>query len=70
MYANIRMTRQMALVRQEQLKAMLDNVITNALSHGYPAEEIKETFIVELARWVRQRQPTDSSHPRDWQDPR
>jgi GntR family transcriptional regulator len=50
-------------VRKDQLKAMMDTLVNNALSLGYPAEEIKEAFIVELARWVRQRQSTASSHP-------
>jgi len=45
-------------VRKDQLKAMMDNVVNNALSLGYPAEEIKEAFEVELARWMRQRQST------------
>ena len=49
-------------VRKDQLKAMMDNVVNNALSLGYPAEEIKEAFDVELARWMRQRRSTASSH--------
>jgi GntR family transcriptional regulator len=49
-------------IRKDQLKAMMDNVINNALSLGYPDEEIKEAFEVELARWIRQRQSTASSH--------
>lgn len=49
-------------VRKDQLKAMMDNVVNNALSLGYPAEEIKEAFEVELARWVRQRRSAVSSH--------
>ncbi len=49
-------------VRKEQLKAMMDNVISNALGLGYPAEEIKEAFEVELADWMRQRRSTASSH--------
>ncbi len=48
-------------VRKDQLKAMMDNVVNNALSLGYPAEEIKETFEVELARWMRQRRSAASS---------
>jgi GntR family transcriptional regulator len=51
-------------VRKDQLKAMMDTLVNNALSLGYPAEEIKEAFIVELARWVRQRQSTAFSHPK------
>jgi GntR family transcriptional regulator len=52
----------LARVRKDQLKAMMDNVVNNALSLGYPAEEIKEAFEVELARWRRQQRSTTSSH--------
>jgi GntR family transcriptional regulator len=45
-------------VRKDQLKAMMDNVIIDALSLGYPSEEIKEAFEGELAQWVDQRQST------------
>jgi hypothetical protein len=48
-------------VRKDQLKAMMDDVVNNALSLGYPAEEIRVAFEVELARWVRQRRSTASS---------
>jgi GntR family transcriptional regulator len=48
-------------VRKDQLKAMMDNVVNNALSLGYPAEEIREAFEVELARWMRQRRSTATS---------
>lgn len=50
-------------IRKEQLKAMMDNVINNALSLGYPAEDIKEAFYVELVFWMRQRRSTASSKP-------
>lgn len=40
-------------VRQEQLKAMMDTVVNKALSLGYTADEIKEAFDAQLARWVR-----------------
>jgi GntR family transcriptional regulator len=40
-------------VRQEELKAMMDNVVTKALSLGYNADEVKEAFNVQIARWVR-----------------
>ncbi len=53
----------LARVRQEQLKAIMDNVINKALSLGYTTEEIKAAFEVELAQWVRQRQSTAASHP-------
>jgi GntR family transcriptional regulator len=49
-------------VRKDQLKAMMDDVVNNALSLGYPAEEIRVAFEIELARWVRQRRSTASSH--------
>jgi GntR family transcriptional regulator len=56
-------------VRKDQLKAMMDNVVNDALSLGYPAEEIKEAFEVELARWMRQRRSTPSSHDKRLADP-
>jgi GntR family transcriptional regulator len=40
-------------VRQDELKAMMDNVVTKALSLGYNADEVKEAFNVQIARWVR-----------------
>ena len=40
-------------VRQEQLKTMMDSAVTKALSLGYTANEVKEAFDAELARWVR-----------------
>ncbi len=40
-------------VRQDQLKAMMDNVVTKALSLGYTSDEIKQSFDAQLARWVR-----------------
>jgi GntR family transcriptional regulator len=40
-------------VRQEQLKTMMDSAVTQALSLGYTANEVKEAFDAELARWVR-----------------
>lgn len=52
----------LARVRQEQLKAMMNNVVSKALSLGYTTEEIKDAFEVELAQWVRQRQSTAASH--------
>jgi GntR family transcriptional regulator len=56
-------------VRKDQLKAMLDNVINNALSLGYPAEEIRLAFEIELARWQRQRRSTTASHDKRLADP-
>ncbi len=52
----------LARIRQEQLKAMMDNVVNKALSLGYTTEEIKAAFEGELAHWVLQRQATASSH--------
>lgn len=52
----------LAHVRKDQLKAMMDNVVNNALSLGYPAEEIRAAFELELARCMRQRRSTTSSH--------
>jgi GntR family transcriptional regulator len=49
-------------VRKDHLKAMMDNVVNDALSLGYPAEEIKEAFELELAHWIHQQRLTASSH--------
>ncbi len=46
---NVHLTR----VRQEQLKTMMDNTVAKALSQGYTAEEIEETFNAQLAWWMR-----------------
>jgi len=51
-------------VRKDHLKAMMDNVVNNALSLGYPAEEIRAAFEIELARWVRERRSTAASRER------
>jgi GntR family transcriptional regulator len=50
-------------IRQEQLQAMMDNVINKALSLGYIPEEIKAAFDGELVLWIHQRQSTAASHP-------
>lgn len=42
-------------MRQEQLKAMMDSVLTQALSLGYTLEEIRDAFEAQLARWARQK---------------
>lgn len=42
-------------VRQEQLKAMIDRMIGQALSMGYPPDEIREAFDAQMARWARQK---------------
>ena len=42
-------------VRQEQLKAMIDGMIGQALSTGYTPNEIREMFDAQMARWVRQK---------------
>lgn len=50
-------------LRKDQLLAMADNVIKNALTLGYSTEEIHEAFEIELARWIRQRQSTAEAYP-------
>jgi len=45
----------LARMRQEQLKAMMDHVLTHAFSLGYTIEEVREAFEVQLARWARQK---------------
>ncbi len=40
-------------VRQDQLKAMMDSVVGKALSMGYTADEVRETFDAQMARWTR-----------------
>lgn len=45
----------LARMRQEQLKALLDSVLTQALSLGYTIEEIRDAFEAQLARWARQK---------------
>jgi GntR family transcriptional regulator len=60
----------LARIRQEQLKAMMDNVVNKALSLGYTTEEIKDAFNVELAQWVRRRQSTASSPPSRLAEPK
>ncbi len=42
-------------VRQEQLKAMIDGMIGQALSTGYTPDEIREMFDAQMARWARQK---------------
>jgi len=56
-------------VRKDQLKAMLDNVVNNALSLGYPVEEIRVAFEIELAHWERQQRATKSSHDKRVDEP-
>lgn len=45
----------LARMRQEQLKVMLDSVLTQALSLGYTIEEVRDAFEAQLARWARQK---------------
>jgi GntR family transcriptional regulator len=40
-------------VREEQLKAIIDGVVGKALSMGYNAEEIREAFDAQMARWAK-----------------
>jgi GntR family transcriptional regulator len=56
-------------VRKDQLKAMMDNVVNNALSLGYPAEEIRLAFEIELAQRERQRRTTTASSHKRLADP-
>lgn len=42
-------------VRQEQLKALMDGMIGQALSTGYTPDEIREMFDAQMARWARQK---------------
>jgi GntR family transcriptional regulator len=43
----------LARMRQEKLQAIMNNALLEALSLGYPADEIREAFEEELARWQR-----------------
>jgi GntR family transcriptional regulator len=45
----------LARVRQEQLKALTDGIIGKALSMGYTADEVRDAFDAQLARWTRQK---------------
>lgn len=40
-------------VRQDQLKAMMDNVVGKAFSMGYTVDEVREAFDAQIARWTR-----------------
>lgn len=42
-------------MRQEQLKAMTDNLVGHALSQGYTPDEIREAFDSQLTRWLKQK---------------
>ena len=43
----------LARMRQEKLQAIMSSALLEALSLGYPADEIREAFEEELARWQR-----------------
>ena len=43
----------LARMRQEKLQAIMNNALLEALSLGYPVDEIREAFEEELARWQR-----------------
>jgi GntR family transcriptional regulator len=60
----------LAHLRQEQLKAMIDNMVNKALSLRYTPEEIKVAFIGELAYWVRQRQLAAATHKKRIAEPK
>ena len=40
-------------MRQEKLQAIMNSALLEALSLGYPADEIRQAFEEELARWQR-----------------
>jgi GntR family transcriptional regulator len=44
-------------VRQEHLKALMDNIVSKALSMGYSSEEVRQAFDAELARWTQMKKP-------------
>jgi GntR family transcriptional regulator len=48
----------LARIRQEKLQAIMNNALLEALSLGYPADEIRETFEEELTRWQRNKEFT------------
>jgi GntR family transcriptional regulator len=60
---------QLTQVRKDQLKAMMAHVVNHALSFGYPADEIKEVFDVELARCKRQQRSAELSHDAQFAGP-
>ena len=43
----------LARMRQEKLQAIMNSALLEALSLGYSAGEIRETFEEELARWQK-----------------
>lgn len=43
----------LARVRQEQLKTLIDGAVGRALSLGYTAQEVREAFEAQMARWTR-----------------
>jgi hypothetical protein len=48
-------------MRQEKLQTIMNSALLEALSLGYPADEIREVFEEELARWQRHKEsaPTE-----------
>ena len=42
-------------MRQDQLKSLMDNLVSKALSQGYTADEIRDAFETQLTRWLRQK---------------
>ena len=46
----------LARMRQEKLQAIMNSALLEALSLGYPADEIRDAFEEELARWQRNSQ--------------
>lgn len=49
----------LARMRQEKLQAIMHSTLLEALSLGYPADEIHEAFEEELARWQRKSSPAE-----------
>ncbi|TEU16168.1 MAG: GntR family transcriptional regulator [Anaerolineales bacterium] len=46
----------LARMRQEKLQAIMNSALLEALSLGYPADEVREAFEEELAQWQRNNQ--------------
>jgi GntR family transcriptional regulator len=40
-------------IRQEQLKALMEGIISKALSMGYTTQEVRAAFDAQFARWAR-----------------
>lgn len=49
----------LARMRQERLQAIMHSALLEALSLGYPADEIRQAFEEELVRWKRKGSPAE-----------